>query len=156
MNKQVKLTVNGEIIKVTIKPHESLFDTLKHKLELVGVKRGCDTGGCGCCTVLVDGKSRYSCMTYTQSVESCEITTVEGLSEGEQLDPIQQGFIEAGAVQCGYCTCGMIMAAKNLLLENNSPTEKEIRKAIAGNLCRCTGYSKIVEAITLASKYSQA
>ena len=151
MSDLVELNVNGDAVTVQIKPHESLFDTLKNQLELIGVKRGCDTGGCGCCTVLVDGKSRYSCMTYTRSVENQEITTVEGLSEGDQLDPVQQGFIDAGGVQCGYCTCGMIMSAKNLLNQNSNPTEDEIRKGIAGNLCRCTGYTKIVEAISLAS-----
>lgn len=148
----VKLIVNDEVIVQQIKPFESLFDTLKNRLELQAVKRGCDTGGCGCCTVLVDGKSRYSCMTYTKRVEGKKITTVEGLADGQQLDPVQQGFIDAGAVQCGYCTCGMMMAAKNLLNHNNSPNEEEIRKGLAGNLCRCTGYTKIVEAVTLAAK----
>ena len=152
MRNSVELTINGDVVQVETKPYESLFDTLKNRLELVGVKRGCDTGGCGCCTVLVDGKSRYSCMTYTQSVAGREITTVEGLGENGNLDPIQQGFIDAGGVQCGYCTCGMIMAAKNLLNQNSHPTEEEIRKGIAGNLCRCTGYTKIVEAIALASE----
>lgn len=152
MRNSVELTVNGDVVQIEPKPYESLFDTLKNRLELVGVKRGCDTGGCGCCTVLVDGKSRYSCMTYTQSVAGQEITTVEGLGENGELDPIQQGFIDAGGVQCGYCTCGMIMAAKNLLNQNSHPTEEEIRKGIAGNLCRCTGYTKIVEAIALASE----
>lgn len=151
MSNTVKLTVNGEAVSVEIKSYESLFDTLKNRLELVSVKRGCDTGGCGCCTVLVDGKSRYSCMTYTRSVEGQSVTTVEGLGTADELDPVQQGFIDAGAVQCGYCTCGMIMAAKNLLNQNSQPTEDEIRKGIAGNLCRCTGYAKIVEGISLAT-----
>lgn len=155
MGNLVELNVNGEAVEVMIKPYETLFETLKNTIELQGVKRGCDTGGCGCCTVLVDGKSRYSCMTYTMSVVGHDITTVEGLGQGEQLDPLQESFIEAGAVQCGYCTCGMIMSAKNLLNQNSHPTEAEIRKGIAGNLCRCTGYTKIVEAVELASNKGQ-
>lgn len=151
----VELKVNGESIGVEIKPYESLFETLKNRLELLAVKRGCDTGGCGCCTVLVDGKSRYSCMTYTKTIEGLEVTTVEGLSRGDELDPVQEGFVEAGAVQCGYCTCGMIMSAKNLLNKNSQPTQTEIRQGLAGNLCRCTGYTKIVEAVELASNQGQ-
>ena len=155
MSELLELNINGEKVELNIKPYESLFETLKNKAELPGVKRGCDTGGCGCCTMLVDGQSRYSCMTYTLSVKDQAITTVEGLAKDGQLDPLQQGFMNAGAVQCGYCTCGMIMSAKNLLDKNASPTEKEIRQGIAGNLCRCTGYAKIVEAIGLAADSSK-
>ncbi len=151
MSEKITLNLNGEPVQVEVEPYETLFDTLRDRLELVAVKKACDTGGCGCCTVLVDGKSRYSCMTYTLSVRDNDITTVEGLGSGNELDPIQKAFIDTGAVQCGYCTCGMIMSAKNLLTQNSSPTEKEIRKGIAGNLCRCTGYKKIVEAVKLAS-----
>ena len=151
MSEKITLNINGEPTQLEVEAHETLFDTIRDRLELIAVKKACDTGGCGCCTVLVDGKSRYSCMTYTLSVRSCNITTVEGLGSGTELDLIQQAFIDAGAVQCGYCTCGMIMSAKDLLTQNSTPTEEEIRKGIAGNLCRCTGYKKIVEAIKLAS-----
>ncbi len=151
MSEKIDLRINGESIQIEVETHETLFDTIRDRLDLVAVKKACDTGGCGCCTVLVDGRSRYSCMTYTLSIKGCDISTVEGLGTGDNLDPIQQAFIDAGAVQCGYCTCGMIMSAKNLISQNNSPTEEEIRKGIAGNLCRCTGYKKIVDAIKLAA-----
>jgi carbon-monoxide dehydrogenase small subunit len=151
MSKKITLNINGDHIDVDVEAHETLFDTIRERLELVSVKKACDTGGCGCCTVLIDGKSRYSCMTYTRSVRASEITTVEGLGSGNEIDPVQEAFIDAGAVQCGYCTCGMIISAKDLLMQNNSPSEEEIRKGIAGNLCRCTGYKKIVEAVKIAS-----
>ena len=124
---------------------------MRDRAGLQGTKKGCDSGGCGCCTVLVDGKAMYSCMTMVMSVQDKKITTVEGLPEGGELDPLQQAFIDAGAVQCGYCTCGIMMASKQLLNENPNPSEAEIRKGISGNLCRCTGYQKIVEAIQLAA-----
>lgn len=116
------------------------------------VKRGCDTSACGCCTVHVNGKSVYSCAVYALSVDGSEVTTIEGLGEGDRLDPLQDAFIRAGAVQCGYCTCGMIMSAKQLLSEIPHPDEEQIRHGIAGNLCRCTGYAKIVDAIKMAAE----
>lgn len=124
---------------------------LRNRLDLVGPKKGCDSGGCGCCSVQVDGKVVYSCMMYAAGAEGRTITTIEGLSDGATLDPLQQAFIDAGAVQCGYCTCGVIMAAKQLLDTVKQPSEDQIRHAIAGNLCRCTGYAKIVDAIKLAA-----
>lgn len=151
MKKLVNLTVNGEPREVSIPPYETLLQTLREDLFLIGAKQGCDTGGCGCCTVLVDGESRYSCMTYTATVENRDITTIEGLAEGSELDAVQQAFVDTGAVQCGYCTCGMIMAAKQLLSTNSKPSDEEIRKGLSGNLCRCTGYHKIVEAVKVAS-----
>ena len=114
-------------------------------------KRGCDSGGCGCCTVLLDGSAVYSCMTMVMQVGDRKVTTVEGLGDGDGLDPVQQAFIDADAVQCGYCTCGIMMAAKQLLAENPHPDEEAVRKGISGNLCRCTGYQKIVEAVQMAA-----
>jgi carbon-monoxide dehydrogenase small subunit len=151
MNTLIEMTVNGERHEVAVEPYETVLGVLRDRLGLTGTKRGCDTGGCGCCTVLVEGRARYSCMTYALSVKQHAITTIEGLLRGGRLDPIQQAFIAAGAVQCGYCTPGIIMAARELLDEVPGPTDGEIRRAIAGNLCRCTGYHKIVEAIRLAS-----
>ena len=152
MKQVVNLELNGERYEVAVAPHATLLEVMRRELGLVGAKKGCDTGGCGCCTVLVDDRAVYSCMTYAMTLEGKKITTIEGLARDGKLDPLQQAFIEAGAVQCGYCTCGMIMAAKAFLLNSRSPTEAQIRQAIAGNLCRCTGYRKIVEAIGLAAR----
>lgn len=154
MKKIAKLQVNGETHELAVEPQETLLNTLRNQLEMPGTKRGCDSGGCGCCTVLVDGKARYSCMLFTLSVEGREITSIEGLGDGGSLDALQQAFIDKGAVQCGYCTSGILMAAKELLTENPNPTEDEIRKGISGNLCRCTGYHKIVEAVQAAAAAS--
>ncbi len=151
MKKLISLDVNGETHELAVEPHATVLKVLREHLGLVGPKRGCDSGGCGCCTILVDGKAAYSCMLYAVSAQGRKITTVEGLADGARLDPVQDAFVKAGAVQCGYCTSGMIMAAKQLLSENPDPDEQEIRHAIAGNLCRCTGYHKIVEAIKLAA-----
>jgi carbon-monoxide dehydrogenase small subunit len=151
MKKLIQLEVNGDTHELAVSPDESLLGVLRDHLDLIGPKRGCDSGGCGCCTVQVDGKAVYSCMMYAVSVQGMKVTTIEGLTRGSELDPIQQAFIDAGAVQCGYCTCGIIMAAKELLDTVQNPSEDEIRHAIAGNLCRCTGYQKIVDAIKLAA-----
>ncbi len=151
MKQLVRLMVNGEMRDVAVEPSATLIDVLRDELGIVSPKRGCDTGGCGCCTVLVDGFSHYSCMTYALSVQGRAITTVEGLLVDGKPDAIQQAFVDKGAVQCGYCSCGFIMAAKELLAYHSDPDEAEIRKAIAGNLCRCTGYQKIVEAISAAA-----
>jgi carbon-monoxide dehydrogenase small subunit len=151
MNTTVSLHVNGERHDVQVPPHETLLRLLRDRLALVGTKQGCDSGGCGCCTVLVDGASRYACMTYVHSVAGCKVTTIEGLSQGTQLDRLQAAFVTTGAVQCGYCTCGIIMAAKQLLDRVPDPDEVTIRQALAGNLCRCTGYHKIVAAVKLAA-----
>jgi carbon-monoxide dehydrogenase small subunit len=153
MKQIIRLDINGETQEVAVEPHHTLLQVLRDELGLIGTKKGCDTGGCGCCTILLDGKAVYSCMVYAMTARDKKITTVEGLSDSATLDPIQQAFIDAGAVQCGYCTCGMIMAAKGYLSSNGShlPGDLEIRQAIAGNLCRCTGYQKIVDAIRLAA-----
>jgi aerobic carbon-monoxide dehydrogenase small subunit len=151
MKQVIELEINDEIHELAVHPYDNLLNSLRETLGLIGTKRGCDSGGCGCCTVLVDGKAVYSCMTMVMSVVGKSVTTVEGLMTDGELDPIQQAFIDADAVQCGYCTCGIMMASKQLLSENPDPSKEEIRKGISGNLCRCTGYTKIVEAIKLAA-----
>jgi carbon-monoxide dehydrogenase small subunit len=151
MKKLIVLEINGECHELAVDPAESLLQILREKTGLIGTKRGCDSGGCGCCTVHVDGKAVYSCMVFVHSLQDRKVTTIEGLTQDGELDPLQTAFIEEGAVQCGYCTCGMIMTAKEFLATEKTPDEKQIRHAIAGNLCRCTGYTKIVEAIKVAA-----
>ncbi len=153
MKRIINLDINGQAHEVAVGPHHTLLRVLRDELGLLGTKRGCDTGGCGCCTVLVNGKAMYSCMIFAMAAQGRKITTVEGLADNAVLDPVQQAFIEAGAVQCGYCTCGMIMTTKAYLSSVGShiPNDLEARQAIAGNLCRCTGYQKIVDAIRLAA-----
>ena len=151
MKQRVSLRVNGEDHEVEISPDTTLLKVLRDELGLLGTKRGCDTSACGCCTVHMDGKAVYACVVYALSVQDSEVTTIEGLGSDGKLDPLQDAFIEAGAVQCGYCTCGMIMSAKQLLNDEPNPDEEQIRHAIAGNLCRCTGYTKIVDAIKMAA-----
>ena len=151
MKQVVSLDVNGEKYEIAVAPYAVLLDVLRGQLGIMGPKRGCDTGGCGCCTVLIDGKSHYSCMAYAATAQDKEVTTVEGLANGAELHPLQQAFVDHGAVQCGYCSSGFIMAARELLDSNRNPTRAEIRRAIAGNLCRCTGYTKIVDAIEAAA-----
>ena len=154
MKQLVVLDVNGETQEIVVEPFAALLDVLREQMGILGPKRGCDSGGCGCCTVLINGKSHYSCMTYALSAQDKEITTVEGLVTGGKLHPIQKAFIEHGAVQCGYCSCGFIMSAKELLDNNQNPTRAEIKQAIAGNLCRCTGYTKIIDAIAAVATNS--
>lgn len=151
MKKLITLQVNGESHEVAVDADESLLHVLRNRLDLVGPKKGCDSGGCGCCSVHVDDRVVYSCMMYAVGAQGRSITTIEGVGTGAALHPLQQAFIDAGAVQCGYCSCGIIMAAKQLLDSVRNPSEEQIRHAIAGNLCRCTGYSKIVDAIKLAA-----
>lgn len=151
MKQLITIQVNGDTHEVAVEPAATLLRVLREDLELVGPKRGCDSGGCGCCTVLLDGRAVYSCMTYAVSVGARAVTTIEGLSVNGELDPLQEAFVTAGAVQCGYCTPGMIMAAKQLLAETLAPDEDQIRHALAGNLCRCTGYQKIVDAVQIAA-----
>lgn len=152
MRQLIRLIVNEEPYEVMIKPSETLLEVLKNKLGLTGAKHACDTGKCGACTVLIDGKPVRSCLTLAISVRDREITTIEGLAKGEELHPLQRAFIEHGAVQCGFCTPGMILFTKSFLEENPEPQEEEIRKALSGNICRCTGYVKIIEAIQAAAK----
>lgn len=147
MTRSIELKVNGETYEVPVKPNETLLDVIRYKLELTGTKKGCDTGQCGSCTVLLDGKPVNSCLILAIEARGKEILTVEGLAKNGQLHPLQEAFIQEGAVQCGYCTPGMLLSAKALLDENPNPTEEEVKEAIAGNLCRCTGYVKIVTAI---------
>ncbi|MFC1862787.1 (2Fe-2S)-binding protein [Thermodesulfobacteriota bacterium] len=144
----VTLNVNEEEIEISISPNKTLLDVLREDLELTGTKEGCGEGVCGSCTVLCDGLPIRSCLTLAAEVQGKKILTIEGLATGEEgLDTLQQSFIDHGAVQCGYCTNGMIMSAKALLNYNTSPSEAEVRKGISGNICRCTGYQKMVEAI---------
>ena len=151
MKKLIQLEVNGESHELAVRPDETLLQVFRNHLDLVGPKKGCDSGGCGCCSSHVDGKVVYSCMVYAVSAQGKKITTIEGLPSGENLDPLQRAFIDAGAVQCGYCTCGIIMAARELLDTVENPNEEQIREAISGNLCRCTGYTKIIDAIKMAA-----
>ncbi len=143
----LELTVNGEMQEIAVKPNDTLLEVVRDKLGLIGTKEACGVGECGACTVLMEGKPVLSCLTLALDVTEQEVTTIEGLSTGEDLDPIQESFIQYGAVQCGFCTPGMILTAKELLDRDKNPGEAEIREAISGNLCRCTGYAKIVEAV---------
>lgn len=152
MNKRlISLTVNGDPVDAVVKDNLTLLDFLRDQLGLTGTKKGCEQGECGACTVELDGVPINSCSTLAVECENCEVTTIEGVSKDGKLHPLQTQFIEKWALQCGYCTPGMIISAKCLLEKNPNPTELEIREAIEGNLCRCTGYAKIVEAIQAAA-----
>jgi carbon-monoxide dehydrogenase small subunit len=148
----VRLRVNGRDRRVTIAPADFLVDVLRDDLGLTGTKYACGMGECGACTVLVDGEAVYSCLMLASEVGDAEITTIEGLSKDGELDPVPAAFAETGGVQCGFCTPGMVLSAKALLAENPDPTEDEIRVALSGNLCRCTGYTRIVEAVMAAAR----
>lgn len=147
MKKVLKLRVNGEDHEVLVEPYKTLQDVLREELDFTGVKEGCQDGYCGACTVLIDGKAVRSCLILAFQAQGREVLTIEGLGEDNRLHPLQEAFIKHNAVQCGFCTPGMIVTAKALLDVNPHPTEEEVRSAIASNLCRCTGYVKIVEAI---------
>lgn len=151
MFKTIELIVNGEIYPLEVKPNNTLLNVLRNQLGLTGAKYGCGTGDCGVCTVLVDGKPVSSCLTLAVAVEGRKITTIEGLSQNGEMHPIQEEFVRHGAIQCGYCTPGFVLTAKALLDENPEPTREEIRTYVKGNLCRCTGYVKIVDAISAAA-----
>ena len=148
----VHLTVNGKPYEAEVGPQTSLLSVLREQLDLTGSKYGCGEGQCGACTVLIDGKAQRSCITKASTVSQKQITTIEGLAHGEQLHPVQEAFLEAGAMQCGYCTSGMIMSAVALLQRNASPKEDEINSFMDGNVCRCGTYPRIVSAIQKASK----
>ena len=152
----VELSINGDSYRIAVRPDEFLADVLRSKLDLTGTKTACDMGVCGSCTVLLDGLPVSSCLTLAVDAEGKEITTIEGLEGAEgELHPVQESFLDKGAVQCGFCTAGMVMTTKSFLDKNPNPTEKEIRRALSGNICRCTGYAKIVEAVADAAKKMQ-
>ncbi len=151
MKKPLQLAVNGEIRQILVEPYYSLLDTLRDELRLTGTKKGCDEGDCGACTVLLNGKPVTSCLVLAHSAHDSQVTTVEGLGSRDALHPVQQAFADHGGLQCGFCTPGLIVAAVGLLDQNPDPTEEEVKYAIGGNLCRCTGYSKVVEAILAAA-----
>lgn len=147
----IQLRVNGESHTVVVEPQRTLLDVLRDNLGLTGTKRGCDEGHCGACTVLMDGKAVNSCLTLAVRAQGKEIVTIEGLSTGGRMHPLQESFVIHGAIQCGFCAPGMILTAKALLDANPDPTEQDIKAAISGNICRCTGYVKIVEAVKAAA-----
>ncbi len=148
----LRFRLNGRPVEVDVPPGRRLLDLLREDLGLIGTKEGCGEGECGACTVLVDGKPRLSCLTLAIQVEGKEVLTVEGLAQSGKLHPLQEAFIETAGVQCGFCTPGFLMAAYALLLENPSPTKEEVREWLSGNLCRCTGYEQIVEAVLRAAE----
>ncbi len=151
MKQLLKLRVNGEDYEVYTEPALTLQEVLRDELCLTGTKKGCESGYCGACTVIIDGKAIKSCLIIARQVKDKDILTVEGLCNNGKLDPLQQAFIDGFAVQCGFCTPGILMSAKALLNEISNPTEERIKEAITGNLCRCTGYKKIVQSIQLAA-----
>ncbi len=148
----LELTVNGEPVQASVPARRMLSDFLRDDLHLTGTKRGCETGTCGACSVLVDGELVKSCLSLAVQADGKRITTVEGLAQGEQLHPLPESFMHCGGLQCGYCTPGMLMASCALLAEHPSPTEEQVREGLAGNLCRCTGYTQIVESVLAAAE----
>jgi len=152
MKMPITLRINGEDYDIVVEGRTRLLDAIREQCELTGAKEGCSTGDCGACTVLLDGKPITSCMCFAASAQGKEITTIEGLAHHGELTPVQEAFIDRGGLQCGICTPGMILSATALLAENPQPSKDEIRFALAGNLCRCTGYQKIVEAVVAASE----
>jgi len=155
MKRSIRFVLNGEPVQIEVEPHLFLLQLLREVIGLTGAKEGCGMGDCGACTVLVNGKAVNSCIFPVMEIEGKRVTTIEGLADDQgTLHPLQKAFIENGAIQCGYCTPGMVLSAKALLDENPHPTEEEIQRGIAGNLCRCTGYLSIVRAIKAASESS--
>jgi carbon-monoxide dehydrogenase small subunit len=148
----IELDINGQVYEIPVSPRDLLADVIRKKVGLTGTKKGCGQGDCGACTVLIDGEPVLSCITLAIASQGKKITTIEGLAENGKLHPIQQSFVDHGAVQCGFCTPGMILSSKALLDKNPQPSEEEIKRGIAGNICRCTGYKKIVEAIDAAAE----
>ena len=148
----IELSVNGERHEIAVKPRNTLVEVLREKIGLTGTKEGCEQGACGVCTVLLDGRPVLGCLTLAVECDGRSVRTVEGLAQGDQLGPIQQAFLDQGAVQCGYCTAGMLMSATALLERNPKPSVPEIKKALEGNICRCTGYNAIVAAVRQASE----
>jgi len=148
----LEITVNGELHQDMVPDDMTLLSYLRDELNLMGTKKACGAGECGACTVLLDGRPVYSCITLALQAHGKSVLTIEGLGSGSKLHPIQEAFIESGAIQCGFCTPGFIMTTKALLDKNHNPSEEEIKEALAGNLCRCTGYVQIIEAVKLAAK----
>ena len=149
---EITLKVNGEAYDLEIEPHRTLVEVLRETLGFTGTKKSCNEGECGACTVIMDGKPVASCLMLALDADGKEITTIEGLAQGENLHPLQVAFVRQGGIQCGFCTPGMIMSAKALLDKNPKPTAMDVRKAISGNLCRCTGYQQIVDAVITAAQ----
>jgi carbon-monoxide dehydrogenase small subunit len=154
MKKTIHITVNDKPFVLTVEPNQTLLEVIREELHLTGTKAGCLVGDCGACTVLLDGKPVNSCLVLAVQADGKQVTTIEGIETPQGLHPLQAAFVDKGAIQCGYCTPGMILSAKSLLDRNPRAGETEIRKAISGNLCRCTGYQKIVEAILSVSRTS--
>ena len=151
MKKIITLTVNDVFFEVAVEPRRTLAELLRYDLRLTGTKIGCSIGDCGACTVLLDGESVFSCLTLAVEADGRDVLTIEGVADDGKLHPLQQAFVDVGAIQCGYCTPGMVLTALALLKRNPNPTEEDIRLALSGNLCRCTGYQKIVEAVQKAA-----
>ena len=156
MEKLIKMTVNSKKYEMAVEPNQSLVEVLRNELGLTGTKVGCEMGDCGTCTVILDGKAVNACLVLAVQVDGREILTIEGLARDEALHPLQESFVMEGAIQCGFCTPGMIMSAEALLTENPDPNEAQIREGISGVLCRCTGYSKIVQAIKSTSQKARS
>jgi carbon-monoxide dehydrogenase small subunit len=152
MKKLISLTINDKTYEVAVEPNQTLVDVLRYQLGLTGTKKGCEMGDCGSCTVIMDGKPVNSCLVLAMQATGRDIRTIEGLATEEGLHPVQKAFVEKQGIQCGFCSSGMILSAKSLLDRNPNPSELEIRKAISGNLCRCTGYQKIVESVQAAGE----
>lgn len=152
MKKLITLFVNKKAYEIAVAPNRTLTQVLREDLDLIGTKEGCGLGDCGACTVILDGRPVNSCLILAVQADGSQITTIEGIADGKTLHPVQQAFVEHGAIQCGFCTPGMVLSAKSLLDNNPEPSEHEIREALSGNLCRCTGYQKIVEAVKSASE----
>lgn len=152
MKKELKLSVNGQPYELYVKPNTLLVEVLRDNLGLTGTKRGCESSGCGACTVIVDGMAVKSCSMLALQANGCQVTTVEGLARNDTLAPIQRAFLDYGAFQCGFCTAGMLCSAQAFLDETKRPTEQQIRESIDGNICRCTGYNSIIRAITAVVK----
>lgn len=152
MKKLINLTINDRTYEVAVEPNQTLLDVLRYQLGMTGTKKGCEMGDCGSCTVILDGKPVNSCLVLAMQATGRDIRTIEGLATENGLHPIQKAFVEKQGIQCGFCTSGMILSAKSLLDRNAAPSELEIRKAISGNLCRCTGYQKIIESIQTAGE----
>jgi carbon-monoxide dehydrogenase small subunit len=149
---EISFVLNNKAVTIDSEPDRRVVDVLREDLQLTGTKEGCGSGECGACTILVDGESRLSCLMFAAQLKDKKISTIEGLAGDGTLHPVQEAFVEYGAVQCGFCTPGMVMAAENLLNRNPEPTRTEIREGISGNLCRCTGYQKIVDAVEASVK----